>query len=78
VGFRCTEKAQGEDIAPLNERTKTLLEKINASGKAYLSHTKKDQYYIIRVIFGQTYLNDNDLANVCSLLKEKLEQLKQP
>jgi aromatic-L-amino-acid decarboxylase len=56
-----------------NEKTKALLDAINSSGKAYLSHTKKDEYYIIRVVFGQTYLSEADLKNLCELITKKLE-----
>ena len=37
-----------------DERTRSVLEAINASGEAMLSHTKLDGQYVIRVSIGQT------------------------
>ncbi|MDG2022221.1 MAG: pyridoxal-dependent decarboxylase [Phycisphaerales bacterium] len=37
-----------------DERTQAVLEAINASGEALLSHTKFDDHYVIRVSIGQT------------------------
>jgi aromatic-L-amino-acid decarboxylase len=37
-----------------DQRTQAVLEAINASGEALLSHTKFDDHYVIRVSIGQT------------------------
>lgn len=73
VAFRCANLAVEETLEQLNERTKLLLESINTSGKAYLSHTKKDQYYVIRVVFGQTYLDQPALNYLKSVIEQLLE-----
>lgn len=61
------------EIEAINQKSKSLLEAINTTGKAYLSHTKKDQYYLIRVVFGQTYLNEKDFENLCRVITDLLE-----
>jgi aromatic-L-amino-acid/L-tryptophan decarboxylase len=50
-----------EKLNPLNER---LLSEINKGGKLFLTHTKIDGYYTLRMIIGQTYIEKEhvDLA----------------
>jgi aromatic-L-amino-acid decarboxylase len=44
------------DQQELNHINKLLLEKINQSGKIYLSHTKVFGNFVLRIVIGQTYV----------------------
>jgi aromatic-L-amino-acid decarboxylase len=43
-----------EDLAKLNALNEKILMKLNASGKQYLSHTKLNGKYTLRMVTGQT------------------------
>ncbi|MDI9357191.1 MAG: pyridoxal-dependent decarboxylase, partial [Chitinophagaceae bacterium] len=46
------------DLDTLNKLNEKLLSQLNISGKIYLSHTKIQNIYWIRIIFGNTYLEE--------------------
>jgi aromatic-L-amino-acid decarboxylase len=52
------------DPDKLNQLNEAFLEEINSSGTLFLTHTKVDGLYTIRMIIGQTYVNQDhvDLA----------------
>ncbi|MEM9324097.1 MAG: aminotransferase class V-fold PLP-dependent enzyme [Bacteroidota bacterium] len=64
--------------APQDVLTERLLQDINASGKAYLSHTKVAGSYAIRLVLGQTNLTFEHVEKVWKLLGEHLVQLATP
>jgi len=45
-----------DDEEQLNALNETLLHRLNASGKLFLTHTKIDGKYTLRMVTGQTYL----------------------
>ena len=45
-----------------------MLEAINASGKAFLTHTKVDGKYAIRLVLGQTYLEERHVETVWEMV----------
>ena len=47
-----------------NDVTRTILERINASGAAFLSHTTLDGRYVIRVCIAQTHTTRRHVANL--------------
>jgi aromatic-L-amino-acid decarboxylase len=53
-----------EKTEELNALNESFLEKINRGGKLYLTHTKIDGLYTIRMLIGQTYVKEEqvDLA----------------
>ena len=61
-----------------NELTERLLHDINASGKAYLSHTKVDGHYAIRLVLGQTNLEFHHVEKVWQLLQGRVVELSTP
>lgn len=63
-----------EILNKLNER---LLMEINSSGKAYLSHTKLDGRYVLRMVIGQTNVAWRHVEETWQLLIERsVEVLK--
>ncbi len=59
----------------LNEKNKLLLSRINDSGRAFISHTKLQQKYVLRCVIGQTYIEKQDVEDFMELLGECLEEL---
>lgn len=57
----------------LNELNEKLLNRINDSGKAYITHTKIKNDYVIRVNFGGTHQNMSHAYKIWDLLKNKSE-----
>jgi aromatic-L-amino-acid decarboxylase len=57
----------------LNEHNVKLMQRINQSGKAFLSHTKLNGKYTIRAVFGQTNVSEQQVWNLLALLKESAD-----
>jgi len=55
-----------KDLNILNKRFLTAL---NQSGKVYLTHTKINGMYVIRVVIGQTYVNQQHVTEVWNLIQ---------
>jgi aromatic-L-amino-acid decarboxylase len=58
-----------------NAQTKSLMEAINARGTAYLSHTVYKNRYIIRAVFGQTYLDSRHVKVLMEVVNKELQAL---
>jgi aromatic-L-amino-acid decarboxylase len=58
----------------VNKRNALYLNTINGSGEVFLSHTKWQGNYIIRVVLGQTYLDQNHINK----LKKTLPRYVRP
>ncbi|MEQ1921130.1 MAG: pyridoxal-dependent decarboxylase [Pyrinomonadaceae bacterium] len=58
-----------DDLNALNER---IMNEINASGEAYLSHTKLNGKYTIRLSVGSIRVEERHLQKVWGLLNERL------
>lgn len=58
-----------EDLDALNEK---IMNEINASGEAYLSHTKLNEKYTLRLSVGSIRVEERHLRKVWDLLNEKL------
>lgn len=74
ICFRYNDEQKSKD--ELNHMNEQLLEKINATGKAYLTHTKLDGWYTIRVVIGQTNVNQHHVENVWQLINETLTSME--
>ncbi len=68
----CTFQVKGTSREDTNQKTKAALEKINASGKAYLSHTIVNDHYLIRVVIGQTYVEEDDVQNLIKIVTSSI------
>lgn len=72
VCFRACPKTI-EDLDSLNEK---IMNEINASGEAYLSHTKLDGKYTLRLSVGSIRVEERHLRKVWDLLNEKLNEIR--
>jgi aromatic-L-amino-acid decarboxylase len=68
VCFRACPAGVG-DLDALNEQ---IMNEINASGQAYLSHTKLNGIFTLRLSVGSIRVEERHLTRVWSILKEKL------
>ena len=67
-GIRFNPSGHYKGEVALNQLNKSLLEQINNSGRAYLSHTMIDGKYVIRVVIGQTYVDQKDVDRLSGVL----------
>ena len=68
VCFRLKPKGV-EDQADLNRINETLLKKINTSGKAYMSHTKINGSFTIRMVIANTYVERRHVEQAWKLVQ---------
>lgn len=59
-----------DDLEALNQLNQQLMEKINASGKAFLTHTKLNGAYVLRVCIGQTEVKQRHVEALWESLKQ--------
>ena len=50
-----------EDPDELNRLNETLLEAINSGGELFLTHTKINGLFTLRMLTGQTYVEEKDV-----------------
>ncbi len=53
-----------------------LVEEINTSGKAFVSHTRISGEYVIRIVFGQTYLREEHVDELLDIITQSAIQVK--
>ncbi len=59
-----------DDIEKLNHLNAELLETLNQSGKAYLTHTKLNGAYVLRMVIGQTNVTAEHVEHVWELIRK--------
>jgi len=59
-----------------DEFNRTLLEKLNDSGKLYLTHTVLDGQYTLRFCIGQTNTEARHVAKAWQLIQDTAVQIK--
>jgi aromatic-L-amino-acid decarboxylase len=59
-----------DDENQLNELNAQLLETLNATGKIYLTHTKLNNIYTLRLVIGQTYLQEDHVKKAWELIRK--------
>jgi len=64
-----------EDPAAIDELNMELMERVNASGEIYLSHTRLDPGIVLRVAIGNLGTTENDVNRCRELLEKELECL---
>jgi aromatic-L-amino-acid decarboxylase len=72
VCFRCTPSNVPEEN--WNQLNENILMKINDSGEAYLTHTKVNGIYTIRMVMGQTYLQLKHVKKTWSIILQMTEE----
>ncbi len=70
VCFRATHGVASTDLNSLNER---IMNEINSSRKAYLSHTKLNGNFTLRLSVGSIHVEEAHLAKVWGLLNDRLQ-----
>lgn len=73
--FRARFGGDNVDIDKFNER---LMNAINASGEAYLSHTKLDGKFTLRLSVGSIRVEERHIEKVWRLLNEYLAEVRRP
>jgi aromatic-L-amino-acid/L-tryptophan decarboxylase len=68
VCFRFKPKNKSEE--ELNSINENLMQKINDSGKMYISHTKLNGRYTLRMVIAQTYVEEKHVLEAWEILKE--------
>ena len=69
-------KPKGEEsLKRLNELNEKLEQKINGTGKAYITHTKLNGKYTLRMCIGQTNVEKKHVDEFLKLLKEQVSNL---
>jgi len=58
------------DETTLDTMNERILHEINASGETFLTHTRINGAFVIRLVAGQTYLEKEHLQDVWKLIKE--------
>ncbi|HID38048.1 MAG TPA: aminotransferase class V-fold PLP-dependent enzyme [Calditrichaeota bacterium] len=71
--YRPAGMAEGETLNALNQR---LNQKLNDSGKIYLTHTKVRGQYILRMVMGQTYLTGEHVQKAWQRIQDTTRQIK--
>lgn len=74
VVFRFFSSSNSEN--ELNHLNEMLLDQINASGEAFLSHTKINGKYAIRLVAGQTNVQLAHIQKVWGILNETVQKIK--
>mgnify|MGYP002395581256 CR=1 FL=1 len=61
------------DEEEINSANRQLLERLNQSGKIYLTHTKVRGMYVIRMIIGQTYVTQAHVEESWRIISKEVE-----
>ena len=59
-----------------DEVTEQIMARINQSGQAYLTHTKLDERFTLRLCVGQTHTEARHVENVWRLIQDQAAQIK--
>ncbi len=66
-----------QDNALLNTMNETIVKRINASGKFFISGTKLNGCYVIRIVIGQTYVELKHVEELLALLNMEMQNLSE-
>jgi aromatic-L-amino-acid decarboxylase len=64
-----------DDVEVLNTMNERLLQAVNATGKMFISHTKLNGVYTLRMVIGQTNVTEKHVENAWKLLNECADAL---
>ncbi len=65
-----------EDPETLNRLNAELLERLNRTGKMFLSHTRLKEVYTIRIVFGQTYVEKRHAEQAWQLIRHEAHRMQ--
>ncbi|MEL6822198.1 MAG: pyridoxal-dependent decarboxylase, partial [Calditrichota bacterium] len=66
---------KGSSIAVQNKLNAALLEKLNETGKLYLTHTKLNGVYTLRIVIGQTYVDQKHVEEAWLQIRTMSEKV---
>ena len=70
VVFRCT---HGQDLAGQNDLNERIRDRVNASGRAFLTHTVLDGRVVLRLSIGNIKTSQAEVDDVWAALREAAE-----
>lgn len=73
VCFRCNPKYLNEE--QLNDLNASILDVVNNSGEMYISHTKLNEKYTLRMVIGQTHVNKVHVQKSFELIDKTAKSL---
>ena len=74
--YRPASLSNQPDEETLNELNARLLKKCNDTGKVFLTHTKLNDKYTLRMVIGQTYVEQRHVDAAWKLIMEKAKEVK--
>ena len=77
VCFRFNPKGNSSEEV-LNQKNEQLLQLLNASGKIYMTHTKLNGRYTLRMVIAQTNVEFEHVKQAWSLIQETAKSIKHP
>ncbi len=78
VCFRATPAGQSQSEEDLNTLNERLLDRVNASGEVFLSHTKLDGRFTLRLAVGHIRTTEHHVRRAWELLQEGTQALRAP
>jgi aromatic-L-amino-acid decarboxylase len=72
VCFRATPRGLSGDAAAMDALNARMLERVNKSGDVFLSHTKLDGRYVIRLAIGHLKTEEKHVRRAWDLLRDAL------
>ncbi|SFE42284.1 pyridoxal phosphate-dependent decarboxylase family protein [Thermoflexibacter ruber] len=66
--------AHVQDEQVLEVINKKIMDNLNASGKVFLTHTKLRGIFTLRVVIGQTFVNQSHVDNLLALINAQIEK----
>jgi aromatic-L-amino-acid decarboxylase len=76
ICFHFKPKETAEDLEAVNTLNATLLETLNDTGKLYLTHTKLNGVYTLRLVIGQTNQTKEHIDTAWKLIRDTARSLK--
>lgn len=59
-----------------DDENEQLLTRLNASGQMFLTHTKVDGTYVLRMVIGQTHVAAGDVRAAWELIEQEMSQIR--
>lgn len=66
-----------DDEEMLNQLNETLLKEINRTGRIYITHTKLEGKYTLRMVIAQTYVEEKHVRDAWHIICEKAAEIYQ-
>jgi aromatic-L-amino-acid/L-tryptophan decarboxylase len=72
----CCFRACPPEVADLNTLNERIMNEVNASGDAYLSHTKLEDKYTLRLSVGSIRVEERHLEKIWHVLRRKIDAVR--